>query len=109
MAYKILAITDETHICECCGKSNLKRVVVMQKENGQIVRYGTTCAANANMVSKGTSDLLITVKTYIDKWLPKYADTPEVLIRGIWNKVGLTARLEDGSFQVYMGEWITVA
>lgn len=43
---KILAITDERTICECCGKQGLKRTVVIEFEN-DVRYYGTTCAAKA--------------------------------------------------------------
>lgn len=47
-AYKVLGTTDETHICEHCGKSNLKKVVVLEHtETGNVVRYGVTCAQRA--------------------------------------------------------------
>jgi hypothetical protein len=41
---KVLGTTDETSTCECCGKTNLKRVVVLNIE-GDVVRYGCDCAA----------------------------------------------------------------
>lgn len=46
--YKIIGITDDSHICEHCGKSNLKRVVVLEHiDTGIITRMGTTCAFKA--------------------------------------------------------------
>jgi hypothetical protein len=41
---KVLGTTDETSTCECCGKRNLKKVVVLDVE-GEVVRYGCDCAA----------------------------------------------------------------
>lgn len=43
---RVLGTTDETSICECCGKTNLKKVVVLEIE-GEIVRYGCDCASKA--------------------------------------------------------------
>jgi hypothetical protein len=43
---RVLGTTDETSICECCGKTNLKKVVVLEIE-GEIVRYGCDCAGKA--------------------------------------------------------------
>ena len=43
---KILGITDERTTCECCGKANLKRTVVIEFSS-DIRYYGTTCAAKA--------------------------------------------------------------
>lgn len=45
-------ITDECDTCECCGKTNLKKAVMLfiLDEDGnrdELVYYGTTCAAKA--------------------------------------------------------------
>ena len=45
--FKLLGITDEVTTCDCCGKPNLARTVAMENEAGDIVHYGTTCAARA--------------------------------------------------------------
>lgn len=37
-------ITDEVTVCDCCGKPNLKSTVVFDVA-GEIVHYGSTCAA----------------------------------------------------------------
>lgn len=43
--YIIAGITDERDTCECCGKTNLKRVVVLlDLDTDEYVFYGTTCA-----------------------------------------------------------------
>lgn len=42
---RILGINDEQTVCDCCGKKNLKRTVIIDKGEGEIVRYGTTCAS----------------------------------------------------------------
>lgn len=45
--YTIEGITDERDSCDCCGKTNLKRTVVLRTEDGEFVFFGTTCAARA--------------------------------------------------------------
>lgn len=46
MPFKMVGITDERDTCELCGKTNLKRCVVLQDTDaGGIVYYGTDCAA----------------------------------------------------------------
>jgi hypothetical protein len=45
--FEAIAITDERTDCDCCGKSGLKRTVVLKDENGEFVFFGTTCAARA--------------------------------------------------------------
>ena len=42
---KALGTDDSITTCDCCGKSNLKLTVIIELDCGQIVHYGTTCAA----------------------------------------------------------------
>lgn len=42
--FVFLGTTDEVTACDCCGKSNLKSTVVFDVA-GEIVHYGSTCAA----------------------------------------------------------------
>lgn len=42
---KLLGVTDENRGCECCGRIDLKRYAVIQKDNDEIATYGMTCAA----------------------------------------------------------------
>jgi hypothetical protein len=98
---KILAITDETTTCECCGKTNLKRVVVIEQDNGAIVRYGTDCASKAFRSSKGTFTSLVDYRAYVQKWLGKTpAYTAEIVAKGIWNKFGVNTKVENGVIMV---------
>jgi hypothetical protein len=39
-----LAIVDDVHSCDCCGKSNLKSTVAMERDDGAIVHFGSICA-----------------------------------------------------------------
>lgn len=41
---EIMGITDAVTVCDSCGKANLKRTVIID-DDGQILHYGTTCAA----------------------------------------------------------------
>lgn len=42
--FVFLGVTDEVNSCDCCGKSNLKSTVAFDV-TGEIVHYGSTCAA----------------------------------------------------------------
>jgi hypothetical protein len=42
---EIKGITDAVTVCDCCGKTNLKRTVIIDND-GQILHYGTSCAAS---------------------------------------------------------------
>jgi hypothetical protein len=47
MARQVLVLgAEEGGVCECCGKTNLKKVVVLEIE-GEVVRYGCDCASKA--------------------------------------------------------------
>lgn len=93
----LLGITDETHVCDCCGKQNLKRVAVIQLADGSIVRYGRDCAARELGKTVGVNiDSLVEIKKYINKWESKY--TGEIIVKGIWNKLGYTAKFVDGKY-----------
>jgi len=44
--FTVAGITDERDVCDCCGRANLKRTVVL--DDGEEFRfYGTSCAAVA--------------------------------------------------------------
>jgi hypothetical protein len=94
---QLIGIDSDTSTCECCGKTNLKRVAVIRLPSGEIVRYGRDCAARKLGKSYGKSvDLLVEVTAYIAKWSAKYSDTT-IIAKGLWNKFGLTA--------TYDGQW----
>lgn len=48
---EIQGITDTVDTCGCCGKTGLKRTVVIRRENGDLDFFGTTCAAEALKLS----------------------------------------------------------
>lgn len=45
--YEVRGITDEVTTCDCCGKKNLKSAVILSNEAGEIVYFGSECAAAA--------------------------------------------------------------
>jgi hypothetical protein len=43
--FQVLAVNDKASFCECCGKSNLQRVVwILDTETGEEKHFGTVCA-----------------------------------------------------------------
>ena len=45
--FKVLGVNDDSDSCECCGKTNLKRVVwIEDTETGAVQHFGVVCAAN---------------------------------------------------------------
>jgi hypothetical protein len=48
-----LQLDDTVTTCDCCGKSGLKRTVLMRLDDDSLVNFGTTCAArNTGKTSK---------------------------------------------------------
>lgn len=102
--YKILGITDDQTTCDCCGKTNLKRVVALEIE-GQVVKFGTTCAARA-LIARGsdvtTASLTVEVEAvaYAQKWLDA-GRSAESVAAGVWKKFGFSATAKNGAVQIY--------
>lgn len=96
---KLLGISDETHVCDCCGKQNLKRVAIIELADGSIVRYGRDCAAR-ELGKKFVNqiDQMIDVKAYIAKWEQKYSG--EIVAKGLTEKRGLYTKFIDGKYHV---------
>ena len=43
---KYLGIDTDCHVCDCCGKGNLKKTVALDFD-GEVQYYGTVCAGKA--------------------------------------------------------------
>jgi hypothetical protein len=74
ITFKMIGITDETTVCECCGKTNLKKVVVLENINtGEIVRYGVDCAAKAQgtKTAKKEINCEFELRAKINGWVVK--------------------------------------
>jgi hypothetical protein len=42
--FTVIGISDKSE-CDVCGKTNLKLTVVIESEGGEILHYGSDCAA----------------------------------------------------------------
>jgi hypothetical protein len=86
MAYKMIAINDDTSTCECCGKSNLKRVVTIENvETGEVVRYGVDCAAKAMKIKKAEATYQADVLDTIKRWQGKGFTIQQIVV-GLGNR-----------------------
>ena len=97
--FTIVAVSQDHDTCERCGKTNLKRVVVLESPDGEFVRYGTTCAAYALLGSKLKSNALspeVKAVASAKKWLAK-GYSPDIVAEGVWNHYGFPARVKDGA------------
>lgn len=99
--FKIIGITDETTVCECCGKSNLKKVVVLENvETGEIVRYGVDCAAKARGTKTAKKEIEFEFETraMVARWFSKGMSVQNVII-ALGNR-GYGAELKEGGIKV---------
>lgn len=100
-AFKVIGITDETSVCECCGKSNLKKVVVLENINtGEIVRYGVDCAAKARgtKTAKKEIEFEVETRTMVARWFSKGMSVENIVI-ALGNR-GYGAELRNGAIKV---------
>ena len=96
-----LGATDEQPLtCGRCGKDHLQRLVVLENEDGEQIRVGTTCAAKLigdSRTAKKTVDTADLLQRIVDKLRSSgLADTKEwTRINGIGcsiKKIGNPAR-----------------
>ena len=63
MIYAIHGTTDEVTVCACCGKKNLRNTVVLEVVEGvnagDIMHFGSHCAARALGQSKSKAELIV--------------------------------------------------
>ncbi len=45
--YRLLGISDDVTVCECCGKADLKCTMALASDDGGLVRFGRDCGARA--------------------------------------------------------------
>lgn len=76
-----LHITDSVNTCDCCGKSGLKVTVAMLTDAGEVVHYGTTCAARNSGKSPATINPEISARAaaLAAKARAEYLQCPEYL------------------------------
>lgn len=75
MSYKFLGTTDENTTCDCCGKKNLKKTIVLENEFGNIVYFGSDCASQAITGTKKSQKVILDYALAVDyakKWYPVY-------------------------------------
>lgn len=110
---EFVGITDERTTCDKCGKTHLKRVVVL-KIDGEFAFYGTDCAAKA--MSKGkvsVKNMNSTLQWVHDelaragRWMRTHG--AEVTIKGMSNR-GLTFEVRNGVLYGYFQSfgWVEV-
>ena len=57
--FKVLGVDDSVSVCDCCGKSNLKKTVVLENDGGEILHYGSDCAGAALLGRKNRKNGIV--------------------------------------------------
>jgi hypothetical protein len=116
---RILGITDERTECDCCGKTNLKCTVALEKVDaegngtGEIVYFGRDCAArtlHGNNKSKNVKRVESLAKAieYAKAWLRRTEKhTAAVVASAI--RVRFTNCSECSEFGIEFGNGVVVA
>jgi len=90
--FKFCGISDEVTVCECCGKTNLRKTIILTNGEGEM-HYGTDCASKAihgnnKAGNKKSVERIANAVATLRRWLIA-GHSPEVSAKGIWNKFGV--------------------
>jgi hypothetical protein len=100
--FKVLGISTDFNTCECCGKTDLSKVVrILDLESEVILNFGTTCAASANKYD--TLEAAKLAKKDIDKEVRKYSDvvkSANMMMFRVLRELFGVVRLSDNSVKV---------
>ena len=55
---RILGVSDEVPTCDCCGKTNLKKTIVIEID-GDVQYWGTECAKQVYRFVNGTRSAIL--------------------------------------------------
>ena len=108
--WNMLGTTDTSHTCELCGKTNLKKVVVIEHvETFEVKRVGCDCAGNL-LFGKKTRGNTKRIQKRADivalarKWLAA-GHAPEVVVKGVGGR-GWPCGLRNG--KILIGNFATI-
>lgn len=59
MKYTMHGITDEITTCDCCGKTSLKDTVALENEAGDVLYFGSHCAARVLGFGRGKARVIV--------------------------------------------------
>lgn len=115
--FKILGCNDDQTTCDKCGRSNLKKTVVLDSDQFGIVRYGVDCAAtsllgNKKASSKGIIDRRGQVIEYAKKCLAFKNENGylplEKIASKICNSFGYSCEAKSGSIRIQFDDCIAI-
>src|SRR4051812_24451406 len=96
---RMIGTNDEYTSCDCCGRTNLKRTVILETEDGAEVRYGVDCAATAlrrsgsNVSVKGLN-LRADALAWVRKMLPLHP--ADQVAATAYNRFGFPTEVKNG-------------
>ena len=89
---KILGSSDEVTTCECCGKMNLKKTVVIDNGSG-IIHFGVNCAAKVTGMKSAAIDTEANVKDTISE-MKSNGFSDEQIEKKLFQKFGWAKRIK---------------
>lgn len=100
---EFVGVTDERNTCDKCGKTHLKRMVVL-KIDGEFAFYGTDCAAKALRgagvkADKKSLDIIYDIVTYA--FAAVKARGLEEAAGKLWNRFGVSTEIKGDTLIVY--------
>ncbi len=115
--YQIIGTTDDVDTCDCCGRINLKKTVILKDaESGEEVYFGTECAAKAlnwaiQEVTKTAKSETENIKRQIEFQIrvhPLMIQMDREINEMNKKQIPFSERLASGCFKRY-NEWKTIA
>lgn len=81
---KIKGIISADRPCECCGNTNLEKLVVIERDDGSLYYVGSTCAGYVVLGKKSRKNASIVTTyarahQYAAKWVAVYGTSALVL------------------------------
>lgn len=103
--YSLLGSTDEQTYCDCCGKKNLKKTIVLKRnDTGAIVRYGSNCAEKATGMRGDCLKDHATIAETLTRWQAKGFTAQEIMKGFRW---GYSRELRGNLLTVYFHKDMT--
>lgn len=102
--FTFIGVSD-SETCECCGKTNLKRTIVLKSDDGDIVQYGVNCAAKALRKTgvKATSQVVASradAVAYAQRLIAKNIYTLEQVAVATWNRFGFLTDVRNNTLRI---------
>jgi len=104
----IKGIISADRPCEACGNTNVERLVVLENDNGELVRVGSTCAGYMLLGKKNRKNGSIVLdkakaaQLAVDL-MDKHGTEPAMLKRiaqAVWNRHGYCTEIRAGRVQL---------